>query len=214
MMPNIQYISPNSNPNSSIHLRSATLIDLPSILILENEMWAEGQRCSEENFRKRLRSFASGFLLAENNEGKLVRTFYCVKRKFSIGKGRYSWVSESGDGTGESHLDNGNALFGVSASVHPHAPKGTLRALFNGWRSLAKEHGISYIYGGSRIPGLHKFDGTAVEYLKQTILGNIFDPVLSKYSACDLKIGNLLEDYFADPESRNYGVEVYDIIVL
>ena len=110
------------------------------------------------------------------------------------------------------HTYGVNGLFGVSATVHPSAPKGTLRILFEGWRDLARRHGLKYIFGGSRIPGLINFDGTPEDYLKQVLDKSIFDPVLSKYMACDLKVGVLLPNYFDDPESHNYGVEVYDIL--
>lgn len=198
--------------NHQIKIRSATPLDLDSIVNLENEMWSEDQRCSRENFMTRLLIHPDGLLLAMDSDSNLVGTFFCVQREFNLNKGGYSWDSESGFGSGLSHTLGGNGLFGVSATVHPNAPKGTLRSLFEGWREIARRKGLKYIFGGSRIPGLINFEGTPEVYLQKVLNKSIFDPVLSKYMACNLKVGILLQDYFDDPESRNYGVEVYDII--
>lgn len=209
--------SNNANYNivsedANFRIRSATSADLESIIDLENEMWSEDQRCSRENFMTRLLVFPEGFLLAIDNDDNLVGTFFCVKRNFYLNKGGYTWDSESGFGSGLTHTLGANGLFGVSATVHPDAPKGTLRSLFEGWREVARRNGLKYIFGGSRIPGLINFDGTPESYLKSVIEKSIFDSVLSKYMCCDLKVGILLPKYFDDPESLNYGVEVYDTI--
>lgn len=198
--------------NVHFRIRSATSADLESIINLENEMWSEDQRCSRENFMTRLLIFPEGFLLAIDKDENLVGTFFCVKRNFSLNKGGYSWDSESGFGSGLSHTQGANGLFGVSATVHPDAPKGTLRSLFNGWREIARRNRLKYIFGGSRIPGLIHSELTPESYLKGVINKSIFDSVLSKYMSCDLKVGILLPKYFDDPESLDYGVEVYDII--
>ncbi|MBC7740989.1 MAG: hypothetical protein H7061_02250 [Bdellovibrionaceae bacterium] len=197
----------------NVHLRTASSNDLPLIIEMENELWPEGQRCSEENFLKRIATYNAGFILAFDNYGKLVGTFYCVKRNFTPKRGKYTWYSESGDGAGSTHLNGGNALFGISVTVRPVAPKGTLRMLFNGWRSLAKEESLSYIFGGSRIPGLSTFSGNPEEYLSLVKGRKLFDPVLSKYMSCDMKVGNLIPQYFRDSESCDFGVEVYDLII-
>lgn len=198
--------------NKFVTIRSASSSDLERIVNLEYEMWSEDQRCSPENFMTRLLIFPQGFLLAEDQEKNLVGTFFCVKRSFHPNKGGYSWNSESAFGSGLSHTPEGNGLFGVSATVHPKAPKGTLRNLFEGWREVARKNGLKYIFGGSRIPGLVNFEGTPEGYLQKVLENSIFDPVLSKYMACDLKVGTLLPNYFDDPESRNFGVEVYDLV--
>ncbi|OFZ15369.1 MAG: hypothetical protein A2Z20_06875 [Bdellovibrionales bacterium RBG_16_40_8] len=198
--------------NRYIKIRSATPPDLESIVNLENEIWSEDQRCSRENFMTRLLIFSEGFLLAEDQDSNLVGTFFCVKRNFTLNKGGYSWDSESGFGSGLSHTQGANGLFGVSATVHPNAPKGTLRNLFDGWHEVANRNGLKYIFGGSRIPGLINFEGTPDAYLQNILDKSLFDPVLSKYMACNLKVGILLPNYFDDMESHNYGVEVYDVI--
>lgn len=198
--------------DSQLKIRTASISDLSSLANLENEMWPEDQRCSKENFINRIRTFSEGFLLAEDFNTNLVGTFFCVKRNFTLNKGGYTWDSESGYGSGLSHTSVANGLFGVTATVHPDAPKGTLRCLFTGWREIARKHGIKYIFGGSRIPGLISFNGTPENYLEEVINKRIFDPVLSKYMACDLKVGILLPNYFNDPESRNFGVEVFDVL--
>ena len=94
----------------------------------------------------------------------------------------------------------------------PCTPKGTLRSLFEGWREIARRNGLKYIFGGSRIPGLINFEYTPEVYLQKVKDKSLFDPVLSKYMSCNLKVGILFPNYFNDPESRNFGVEVYDVI--
>lgn len=192
-----------------VAVRTASFGDLDGVVELENKMWSADQRCSPDHFVRRFQEPHGYFILAESIERQVVGTFFCIKKTYLPLSKSFNWYGE-GCEVGKGPDVHGNALFGVSVTVSDLAPKGTLRALFNGWRDLARTNKLSYIYGGSRIPGLHSFAGSAEQYLEQILRGKIFDPVLSKYILCGLKVGNLIPNYFEDPESLNYGVEVYD----
>ena len=196
------------NKSTIISVREAEVLDLPGIIALENAMWTEDQRCSKENFASRMRHFKEGFLVAEK-DGDIVGTFYGILRPYRLGQ-PINWNTDSGDGTGATHDPRGNAIFGISITVAHDAPQGTFRKLIEGWRRVAKEKQVDFIFGASRIPGLHRFQGTPEEYVRRIKAGEIFDPVLSKWMACGLLAGKLVPGYFEDPDSFDFGVEVYN----
>jgi methylglutaconyl-CoA hydratase len=189
-------------------VRTAVLGDLSKIVRLENSRWSPEQRCSEENFVRRLESHPDGMQVAELGE-HIVGSFYAVRRPVDKDQPFY-WMSGSGDGTGSSHDPKANGLFSVSVTVAENAPSGTYRSLMEGWRALARRQGVKYIFAGSRIPGLANFPGTADEYVKDVTNGKLYDPILSKGIANGFRVGRIIPEYFHDPESRNFGVEIYD----
>ncbi len=195
---------------TTLTISSAKLTDLPEIIQLENSKWNEQQRCSPDNLLRRLNNFQEGFLVGRSNN-KIVASFYAIRRMHSPGE-PINWLLDSGNGTGSTHDKNGESLFSISITVSSSAPKGSYREMMEAWRNLAKQQKVNLIYAGSRVPGLNKFNGHAEDYLLKVKSGEIFDHTLSKAKYCGFCIGNLIHDYFHDPDSLNYGVEIFQLI--
>lgn len=186
----------------------ASVEELEKLIILENQVWPEDLACSRENFLKRYEHFKEGFLIAEDHNGDIFGSFYGIFLDFTIGQG-INWHSDSGLGTGSTHNPNGNSMFGISITSLENSPSGSMRAIITAWNNLARENKKKYIYGGSRVSGYHQHNCSVTEYVEQVVAKKFFDPVLSKWLGCGMKAGKIIENYFDDPESRNYGVEIY-----
>lgn len=193
-----------------LQIKKAELTDLPAIIHLENATWNKQQRCSGKKLLARLVNYQNGFLLGHIN-GEVVASFYAIKRKHHPHEAM-NWLRDSGDGTGGTQDQMGNSLFSISITVSARAPKGSYRRMMEAWRELAKQEKVEYMYAGSRLPGLKDFAGTADEYLSSVKNGAIFDPILSKARASGFTLGNLIPNYFNDPDSLNFGVEIFQVI--
>jgi hypothetical protein len=182
--------------------------ELEKLITLENHVWPADLACSRENFLKRYGHFKNGFLVAEDREGKVFGSFYGIFMDFSIGQG-INWHVDSGFGSGSTHNSNGNSMFGISITSLENSPSGSMRAIVTAWKNFAKENGKKYIYGGSRLSGYHQHTCPVTDYVEMVAAKKLFDPVLTKWLSCGMKAGKIIENYFDDPESRNYGVEIY-----
>lgn len=193
-----------------ITIRRAKQSDLESILALEESLWEPEQQASRENIYSRLHIYRNGVLLAFD-QTRLVASFFAIKRQHIIGT-PITWLHESGYGSGNTHEVNGNSLFSLSITVAPHAPPGTYRKMMMAWRDLAKQENCHTMYAGSRLPGLKSYHGKAEDYLEKVRDKQIFDPILSKANRCGFQIGALLPNYFHDPASLHFGVEIYQYL--
>jgi hypothetical protein len=182
--------------------------ELEKLIELENEVWPVDLACSRENFFKRFEAFPDGFLIALDSEGIVFGSFYGIFMNFRIGQG-INWHRDSGEGTGSNHTPDGNSMFGISITSKESAPPGSMRGIVTAWKNFSQERGKKYIYGGSRISGFHQHTCGPRDYVDQVVQKKLFDPVLSKWLSCGMSAGELIENYFIDPESRNYGVEIY-----
>lgn len=194
---------------TKIVVRKAVLEDIPQMLQVEGEAWEGKFQFSEENLRNLINNFPDGNVVAEV-EG-VIEGFANVVW-INSDHVRYtenlSWYKISNDGNGFSKLE-GDALYGINLSVSPHAPSGVSTELMEAVARLAIEHGVKEVFLGSRIPRYFKRKDqmTAEEYIsKRTRSGRPLDPELYLYEKAGLKIVRLIENYFEDPESCNYGV--------
>jgi hypothetical protein len=191
----------------TVEVRKALPEDLPALVALENSVWDEAQRCAPASFRERQRHFAEGLLVAVF-EKRVVGSFYCIRRRHLPGEAM-NWLRDSGLGTGWTHDPSGNSLFSISVTVARDFRRGIYRRLMTEWKELAKREGVDFIYAGSRIPGLREYVGTPEAYVSAVRNGERTDPVLSKAIGVGFSAGRLLPGYFHDPDSLDYGVEIY-----
>lgn len=195
--------------NEAIIIRSLISEDeLEKLMTLENQVWPADLACSKENFHLRYNYFKDGFLIAVTPNGKIVGSFYGIFYDYYIGRG-INWHIDSGDGTGSSHNPSANSMFGISITCSKDAPEGTMRSIVEAWKLLGKKFNKKYIYGGSRLCGFHQYQGSIEDYVRGVSSGKLFDPVLTKWLACGMRPGAIIKNYFEDPESKNYGVEIY-----
>src|SRR5437773_1594371 len=125
-------------------ISTANYEDLPEIIRLENAEWDEKQRCSPANFLSRLNNFRDGFLVGRVN-GEIVASFYAIRRSHVPGE-PINWQRDSGNGTGDTHDENGSSLFSISCTVSRHAPRGCYRKMMEAWKELANRQQVSCIY--------------------------------------------------------------------
>lgn len=182
--------------------------ELEKLIKLENEVWPQDLACSRENFYKRYESFKEGFLIAEDKNGNVFGSFYGIFLNYQVGQG-INWHRDSGAGTGSTHNMSANSMFGISITSKEGSPQGSMRGIVTAWKNLATEYKKKYIYGGSRVSGFHQHSCSIEEYVKDVADKKIFDPVLTKWLGCGMSPGGIIENYFDDPESKNYGVEIF-----
>jgi predicted N-acetyltransferase YhbS len=194
-------------------IRSATPEDFDELLRVEIETWSE-ELVSADAIRALLDAFAEGYFCAFA-DGELVGSLGTILVTHDIQQPIHPWGKMTADATFTTHDPNGNVMYGAALSV-----SGRFQGLGIGTQLLEQakrfivEHDLDGFVGGSRIPLYHKHSEMPVEaYVdKRDDAGNRFDPELRFYER-SLTLGEILPEYmsgaWADPESLNYGVQVY-----
>jgi GNAT superfamily N-acetyltransferase len=194
-------------------IRSATLEDFDDLLRVEIETWSE-ELVSAEAIRGQLAAFAEGYFCAFA-DGELAGSLGTILVTQDVRQPVHSWGQMTADGTFTTHDPDGNVMFGAALSVSERFQGlGIGTQLIEHAKRFIVEHDLDGFVGGSRIPFYHQHSEMPVEaYVdKRDEDGNRFDPELRFYERC-LTLGEILPEYmsgdWADPESLNYGVQVY-----
>ncbi len=195
---------------SCIGIRQAVLSDLSQLLKIEEATWSEDARASAEMLASRIEVFPEGVLCATVDNRIL--GFACweiiIQTPDEI---RGSWADLTDHGLiKETHTHNGLTLFGVSLSILPEAPNGTIWTISEAAKKLTIRRGLAAAALGSRIPRYHQLSEKmdAETYIRQFKTGRHFDPELNLYKRIGLMPVRVLPNFFPDPASCNYGVLV------
>jgi GNAT superfamily N-acetyltransferase len=196
-----------------ITIRSATQEDFDELLRVEIETWSE-ELVSADAIRALLNIFADGCFCAFA-DGELAGSLGTILVTQDVRQPVHSWGHMTADGTFTTHDPNGNVMYGAALSVSGRFQGlGIGTALIEYAKRYIVEQGLDGFVGGSRIPLYHQHsDMPVAAYVeKRDDAGNCFDPELRFYERC-LTLGEILPEYmsgeWADPESLNYGVQVY-----
>ncbi|MCR6112413.1 GNAT family N-acetyltransferase [Bacillus sp. A301a_S52] len=164
---------------------------------------------SKAQIKAHVNTFAEGALLAKlNGEPAGSATSLIMTYDGS----HHTWEEISDNGFIQTtHEPDGDTLYGIDVCVRPvFRGKGVAKALYDARKQLVKQLGLRRYVAGCRIPGYHHYADTLdVEtYVNNVKHGHIHDLVLTFMLRQGLNPLQILPDYVADEESKNYAVLV------
>ena len=197
--------------NKKMKTRRATLEDVDEIIEVEKRAWPEGGAATKEQFISRIKTFPEGVIVAvEENKiagvvvGELINYNYLSKKNIC-----WADITDKGNIT-KSHNPKGDALFGVDLSVDPDfQKKGVGKKLLLEIGRLAVKNNLRAGILGARMPHYHKYSKKVKpeEYINYCDNeGKLIDPELRFYKKAGVKFLKVVENYYPDEESLNYGV--------
>ncbi|TFG34611.1 hypothetical protein EU527_02585 [Candidatus Thorarchaeota archaeon] len=192
-----------------VRIRQASVEDIPEIIRVEHETWPPGEAATEEMFRSRIEVFPQGVFVAEFNDG-LVGVVAFQRIHYNIHKAISTWKEATDNGMiRESHIPNGETIFGIDLSATPSAPPKTGTKLLAEVGRYAIYNNLKRGILGGRIPKYSEYADkmTPEEYLEaKNDKGEPLDPEVRFYKRAGLEIGKVIPNYFEDPDSKCYGV--------
>jgi hypothetical protein len=194
-----------------VKVRFANEQDIHSLVALEKEVWGEGAACFDA-LSARVKNFPKGTLIAlDENKTPVGTVSFCLLdyQQYET-NGNVSWYDLSGNGTSSTHNPEGRDLFGINLGVVAKAPKCTSTLLLVEVVKAGVRIGVRRGLLGSRLPGYHKVADKmlAEEYAWTTRKGLPIDPELRFYRKLGLRPIRLIENYFIDAESHDWGMIV------
>lgn len=194
-------------------IRIATIEDAERIAVMEREVWQGEAALSPEKITQCIQNSPRGNIVAQAPDGRICGfvSFCFLDYAHFEAQGCCSWYHLSGDGTASTHDPSAKDLFGINLGVVSWAERGTSFLLLEAVLHEGIRSGIERYFLGSRMPGYHRrhHKMSAEEYWKAEYKpGVLLDPELRFYARLDFRPVRLVENYFNDPESLNYGVIV------
>jgi len=213
-----------SRKRARMNIRTASVRDIDDLLKLEKVAWSEEAQADMDTYKARLEVFPEGIFIGErdgNIEGAAVTQIInseCLGTNFT-------WESITDNGKIiKTHNPTGDALYGVNLSVKPKCIGNDLVcAIMMAIARMIIERNLKFGVLGGRIPGLSKYiykrrldadfmnkaarDNIVSEYVfGKTKYGRPLDPEIALYQRLGLTPIRILDNYFPDPPSLNYGV--------
>ncbi len=122
----------------------------------------------------------------------------------------HTYEEVTGDYTFNTHIDDGDVLYGIEIFVHPDYRQLRLaRRLYDARKELCEHLNLKEILVGGRIPNYHLYSDTLSpkQYIDRVKAKEIYDPVLSFQMANDFHVVKVLTNYLkGDTESKEYAV--------
>ncbi|MDH4151982.1 MAG: GNAT family N-acetyltransferase, partial [Betaproteobacteria bacterium] len=203
-----------SNPKSQLHIRNASLADVPAICDLTARVYVEAG----------MKGYSSGAITGQINifpEGQFVVTVdekvvgYCATfiTRGDIALKPHSWVEITGNGYAARHDPGGDWLYGMEVCVDPEYRGYRLgQRLYNQRKKLCEERKLKGIVFIGRLPTLArrmKRFGSAENYVREVQEKRQRDPVLSFQLRNRFEIIGVIPDYITnDQQSLGYGVHL------
>lgn len=198
--------------SSEFRIRAARNDDLEQVAALEKEVWGAGA-ASLETLTKRFDNSPKGNYLAVTPDERICGyTAVCfLDYEEYEARNACSWYDLSGDGTASTNVDGAPDMFGINLGCTKWAPKGASQALLVQTVRCGVKRGVRRGFLGARLPRYHRYADkmTAQEYaVAEKKPGVALDPELRYYYGFGMKPTRLVEDYFVDPESLDWGMIV------
>ena len=203
---------------SDVVIRPASLADINQILMIEESAWPDGCQACETQLRSRIEIFQAGNLVAATPDGAVFA--YVSSLIVAAKSAAESWEQITSGGMITGHVDGYGTeyvLYGVDFSAMPVASGAAKRLLIELARLSVSRRLIGCRLGARPIM-YHKHADllSCEEYIKLSrnrvrkveINGRAIteDPEIALYKRVGLKVGEVIPNYFPDPQSLNYGV--------
>ena len=168
-----------------------------------------GPECvwSTASLEQHLRHFPEGQFVIQDDRGvpRATSTTMRVNRDRALSP--HTWLEITEKGTLRTHEPRGEILYGVNIAVDPVLQgQGLGRSLYGSRFELGRRLGCSVFAAGARIPGFHRMAGwsTPEEYIRRVVMGELYDPTLSKQLALGFRVAGVLIDYAYDHETLGH----------
>jgi len=201
------FYSPNSD---SILIRSTTVDDIPEIVKLQEESFADlakkGDIWHPGELRSHLEIFPEGQIVAELDK-KIVGSATSLIVQLNPIYADHTWKSITGDGMLTTHFPKGDSLYGADISTHPRVRHmGIGHKLYQGRKDIAMRMNLKRMIAGGRLYNYCEYYEklSPVEYAHEVIECKLHDLVLSFDLINGFNFVKILSDYLEDPRSLNY----------
>jgi radical SAM enzyme (TIGR01210 family) len=196
----------------SMDIRLATMDDIPDIILLEKQVWAEGLRATEAMLKSRIETFPEGQIVAILDG--ILRGFLSTQiLEYDIENPITSWYKATDNGfIKNTHTAKGNLLYGVNLSARPVKEVNVADELVLAAGKLIVSFNLQGAILGARIPSYHKYASkmSIKGYVGTTTkTGRLLDPELNLYRKFGMNIVKIIPEYIEDIQSSNYGVLMY-----
>lgn len=190
-----------------VRSRPLTLGDYDALVELQKRCFPGMKPWAREQFESQLRLFPEGQLCVEY-DGRIVASSASLIVDFSQYSEWHNWKDIADNGYIRNHEPRGDTLYGIEIMVDPkYRGLKLARRLYDERKRLCREHNLSRIIIGGRIPGYgqHARKLKAREYVEKVMDKSLVDPVLTTQLSNGFVLKQLIPDYFpSDSESRGY----------
>lgn len=197
----------------SVSIRTYTMNDYEALLTVQREAFPppfpEELWWKREQIAAHAATYPDGAMVAIC-DGEIAGSSTSLLVTFTGEPHTWEEVSDNGYIRG-SHDPEGDSLYGIDLCVRPsYRSRGIAAALYEARKSLVVRTGLKRFLAGCRIPGYHQAadEMSAEEYVRQVVLGERKDLVLSFMLRQGLKPVQVMDGYLEDEESLNKAVLV------
>jgi hypothetical protein len=202
-----------------LDIRIAVPADLQALVAVETESWDPSQRADESTILRRLRSPRVVHILAysyqQNRAVGYVAALKLRPHEFSPG---FKWDHYSKLSQAPAPQNGGeDSLYIVNISAHPQAPRGTGTRLVQTLCRWAKAQSLSAVRYGIRLPHLSQMAQKGVTpeaYVLGLGQGEYHEDIYRLAMNSGGEPRCLMEDYYADSASLNFGLLVEHFVNL
>lgn len=193
--------------DNPIFIRSATLEDVPAMLISEEKTWPdENQGATKDQIISRIKIFPEGEIIAIQN-GKVLGIAASEIMDYPWGRHIPTFHERDDGGFIRNHDSMGETLCGINIGTIPEAPRNVATALIQATKAIVIKMGIRYLLASPVLPGFSSRKDksmTAAEYAAAKNKKNEpLDPVVRLFEREDFVLNAVLPDYFRDAESED-----------
>ena len=149
--------------SDSVLIRPTTLDDIPEIVKLQEESFADlakmGNIWHPDELRSHLNIFPEGQIVAEL-EKKIVGSATSLIVQLNPIYVDHTWKSITGDGMLTTHIPTGDTLYGADISTHPRVRhRGIGHKLYQGRKDIAMKMNLKRMIGGGRLYNYCEYSG-------------------------------------------------------
>jgi len=196
--------------SDSVLIRPTTLDDIPEIVKLQEESFADlakmGNIWHPDELRSHLNIFPKGQIVAEL-ENKIVGSATSLIVQLNPIYVDHTWKSITGDGMLTTHISTGDTLYGADISTHPRVRhRGIGHKLYQGRKDIAMKMNLKRMIGGGRLYNYCEYSGklSALQYARSVVDCKLHDLVLSFDLINGFNFIKILSNYLEDARSLNY----------
>lgn len=169
---------------------------------------ADDEILKKENYLKHLEIFPEGQLVALHGD-KVIGGTTTMRYHFDLEHPAHHTFAETvAGGWLTNHQPDGEWLYGIDVSVHPHyRGQGIARKFYEIRSTIAKQLGCRGQLTVGMLNGYHRYaDAMDIEtYYEKVKAHEIFDPTVSVQEKIGFQIKGLVKDYLSDPTCGNAG---------